>query len=154
MNVSAAFPTLPVPPRQGKVDPPSLPPLADLSQIDANDQETIKHVSAPVQRIQIEEDVPVWLQSIGHHQYLLFLARVAQACIGKETVCPPAKEAETLSEGVQAVLGLLTTLDSWKEEVRPLDTPQRFGNLAFRTWGQRLDDVRNGYVSSARPQRS
>ena len=39
------------------------------------------------------------------------------------------------------LLHLLDTLDQWIEEIPPLNTPQRFGNLAFRTWGARLEEV-------------
>ena len=39
------------------------------------------------------------------------------------------------------MLGLLDELDGWIDEVPPLPTPQRFGNLAFRTWGERLEQV-------------
>lgn len=41
------------------------------------------------------------------------------------------------------MLHLLDTLDLWIEEIPPLQTPQRFGNLAFRTWGQRLEEVQS-----------
>jgi hypothetical protein len=44
-------------------------------------------------------------------------------------------------QGVHKVLGLLDELDRWIDEVPPLPTPQRFGNLAFRTWGERLEQV-------------
>ena len=44
-------------------------------------------------------------------------------------------------QGVRRVLGLLDELDRWIDEVPPLPTPQRFGNLAFRTWGERLEQV-------------
>jgi serine/threonine-protein phosphatase 2A activator len=43
---------------------------------------------------------------------------------------------------VSAVLAVLDELDTWIDEVPPLQTPQRFGNLAFREWGKRLEDVR------------
>ena len=42
---------------------------------------------------------------------------------------------------MNAVIGLLDQLDLWIDEIPPLSTPQRFGNLAFRTWGKRLEDV-------------
>jgi serine/threonine-protein phosphatase 2A activator len=38
-------------------------------------------------------------------------------------------------------LALLDKLEQWIEEIPPLQTPQRFGNLAFRTWGKRLEEV-------------
>lgn len=44
---------------------------------------------------------------------------------------------------VKSMLDLLDKLDSWIDEIPPLPTPQRFGNLAFRTWGKRLEDVRS-----------
>lgn len=40
------------------------------------------------------------------------------------------------------MLTLLDKLDNWIDEIPPLPTPQRFGNLAFRTWGKKLEDVR------------
>lgn len=39
------------------------------------------------------------------------------------------------------MLVLLGKLDQRIEETPPLQTPQRFGNLAFRTWGKRLEEV-------------
>lgn len=45
-------------------------------------------------------------------------------------------------QAITALLSMLDTLDRWIEEIPPLATPQRFGNLAFRTWGRRLEDVR------------
>ena len=36
---------------------------------------------------------------------------------------------------------MLDVLDGWIDEIPPLQTPQRFGNLAFRKWGKRLEDV-------------
>jgi len=38
---------------------------------------------------------------------------------------------------------LLDELDRWIDEIPPLPTAQRFGNLAFRTWGKRLEQVRS-----------
>jgi hypothetical protein len=39
------------------------------------------------------------------------------------------------------LLSMLDDLSHWVEDIPPLPTPQRFGNLAFRTWGRRLDTV-------------
>lgn len=43
---------------------------------------------------------------------------------------------------IAAVLAALEELNTWIDEVPPLQSPQRFGNLAFREWGKRLEDVR------------
>ena len=49
------------------------------------------------------------------------------------------------------MLQLFDKLDTWIGEIPPLPTPQRFGNLAFRTWGRRLEDV-GSVLHSARTQ--
>ena len=46
-----------------------------------------------------------------------------------------------LLQSVTQVIDLLDKLDKWIDEIPPLPTPQRFGNLAFRTWGKRLEEV-------------
>jgi serine/threonine-protein phosphatase 2A activator len=38
-------------------------------------------------------------------------------------------------------MNMLDTLDRWIDDIPPLPTPQRFGNVAFRAWGKRLEDV-------------
>lgn len=40
------------------------------------------------------------------------------------------------------MIGVLDRLDRWIDDIPPLDSPQRFGNLAFRKWGKRLEEVR------------
>lgn len=48
-------------------------------------------------------------------------------------------------------MALLNTLDKWIDEIPPLPTPQRFGNLAFRRWGKRLEDVSSLNANNASP---
>jgi serine/threonine-protein phosphatase 2A activator len=45
------------------------------------------------------------------------------------------------SQEIDGILALLDTLSNWVDEIPPLQTPQRFGNLAFRTWGARLEEA-------------
>jgi len=37
---------------------------------------------------------------------------------------------------------MLETMDTWIDEIPPIDQPQRFGNKAFRTWCGKLEEVR------------
>lgn len=39
------------------------------------------------------------------------------------------------------MIALLDTLDGWINDIPPHESPQRFGNLAFRIWGKRLEEV-------------
>jgi len=50
------------------------------------------------------------------------------------------------------VLGLLDEIDRWIDEVPPLPTPQRFGNLAFRTWGERLEQRADELLIAMMPE--
>lgn len=37
---------------------------------------------------------------------------------------------------------MLDTMESWIDQIPPIDQPQRFGNKAFRTWCSKLEEVR------------
>jgi hypothetical protein len=50
-------------------------------------------------------------------------------------------DSDCACQGVKKCTEMLQTLDSWIEEIPALETPQRFGNLAFREWGKRLEEV-------------
>jgi len=39
------------------------------------------------------------------------------------------------------LLSLLDTMRKWISEIPPIAQPQRFGNKAYRTWFQRVQDV-------------
>ncbi|PWN25573.1 Phosphotyrosyl phosphatase activator [Jaminaea rosea] len=111
----------------------SLPPLTPI------DVSRASEVQPPVKRIQTEEDLAAWKGSEAHRQVSLFVARLGEAAVGKETQWP-AKRGEQALSGVQAVIALLETLDTWTHEIEPKKTPQRFGNTAFRDWGARLEE--------------
>jgi len=40
------------------------------------------------------------------------------------------------------LIGMLEAMDTWIDEIPPIDQPQRFGNKAFRTWCGKLEEVR------------
>jgi len=41
------------------------------------------------------------------------------------------------------VVQMLDKLDQWVTEIPPTEQPQRFGNISFRVWHERLQQVRN-----------
>ena len=53
----------------------------------------------------------------------------------------PAASAPPRSDAVRRLTELLDQLSAWVEEIAPVDQPQRFGNKAFRTFYQRLEEV-------------
>lgn len=77
-----------------------------------------------------------WKTTRGYSDFGLFLQRLNEAVVGCylpfTPLCP--------SQHVAAILAVLDKLDRWISEIPPLKTPQRFGNLAFREWGKKLED--------------
>lgn len=128
----------------------ALPPA--LRQIRLAD---LPSLPLPSQKIQTEDDVNVWKNTTGYKDYLLFLSLLNEAVVGVELSWTPPTEIEvclthsqyspgqhlTSVKSVRKVLDLLDTLESWITEIPPQPTPQRFGNLAFREWGKRLEEV-------------
>ncbi|KAG1851498.1 hypothetical protein C8R48DRAFT_810513 [Suillus tomentosus] len=91
----------------------------------------------PELKIRTDQDVEDWKSTIGYADYLLFLRRLSEAVVDYTLplVNPPKQSQE-----IDRILALLDTLSDWVDEIPPLQTPQRFGNLAFRTWGTRLEE--------------
>ncbi|KAG1736301.1 hypothetical protein EDB19DRAFT_1896072 [Suillus lakei] len=83
----------------------------------------------PELKIRTDQDMEVWKSTKGYADYLLFLHRLNEAVVDY-----------TLPPEIDRILDLLDTLSTWVDEIPPLQTPQRFGNLAFRTWGARLEE--------------
>lgn len=99
--------------------------------------------SPAVKRIHSDADVVSWQQSTAHQTIVLFLARLCESAVGESTrVCAENNEQMTkrlILNPIDAVLVLLDELQEWTKEIEPLKSPQRFGNLAFRIWGQRIE---------------
>ena len=115
--------------------------LPELPKIDAG---AVSGASGPARkRIHSDADVAIWQKSTAHHTLTLFLARLCESAVGKGTQMwkrGTEENQEGPKTGVEGVLELLDELQCWTAEIEPLKAPQRFGNLAFRTWGSRLEE--------------
>lgn len=131
----------------------ALPPL---TRIDPRSPAALQAISPPRKQIHSDEDLLKWKNSKAYADVVLFAGRLGEAAVGQETRWPRAGagagedssfaggEVSRRNKGVEAVIRLLQTLLRWTEEIEPKQTPQRFGNLAFRDWGARLEEVRKG----------
>ncbi|UZJ51829.1 hypothetical protein CBS101457_001149 [Exobasidium rhododendri] len=113
-----------------------------LPLIDAAQRKTS---TAAVKCIHSESDVVLWRKSAAHKVITLFLARLCESAVGKGTQRRVRGVNESLPKDkgklfLDGVWDLLDELQHWTEEIEPLKSPQRFGNLAFRSWGQRLEE--------------
>ncbi|KDR78541.1 hypothetical protein GALMADRAFT_243948 [Galerina marginata CBS 339.88] len=98
--------------------------------------EVIHLDSLPSLKIKFDEDVEYWEASQSYIDYGTFLRRLNESVVGYSLPWEP----QSRSQAVEKVLALLDGLDQWIDDIPPLKTPQRFGNLSFRTWGQRLEE--------------
>lgn len=131
-------------------------PLPPLPRIPL-DSATLSRIAEPVKKIASEQDVEKWKQSDSYSTYLLFLQRVCEACVGKPTLLPTSSNDDDDDDDggspQSKLINLLYQLDSWTDEIEPQSRPQRFGNLAFRDWGQRLSERIDSLLSDLLPER-
>ncbi|KAI9099884.1 hypothetical protein DFS34DRAFT_648828 [Phlyctochytrium arcticum] len=88
----------------------------------------------PVKRIHDEATMTQWGKSEAFVRIIEFIQVMNESVRGKTNSDPC-----TIGETVQKLLHMLDTLDRWIDEIPPLESPQRFGNKAFRNWCERLD---------------
>ncbi|KAI0806075.1 hypothetical protein BC629DRAFT_1282689 [Irpex lacteus] len=103
--------------------------------------------STPTQKIRTDEDLDLWRTTTGYRDFAVFLRRLSESVVGYTLPWSPPSQ----SEATVATLSLLDELDKWIDETPPQSTPQRFGNLAFRTWGKRLEDEHNRLLINLLP---
>ncbi|XP_065917156.1 serine/threonine-protein phosphatase 2A activator-like [Dysidea avara] len=90
---------------------------------------------APKKLINKLPDLQKWQKSEAYSDYVNFVMILNSAVKGKKISDPyPA------SKTVEAFIKILDTLESWVEEIPPIDQPQRFGNKAFRQWHDKLKE--------------
>ncbi|XP_064616255.1 serine/threonine-protein phosphatase 2A activator-like [Liolophura sinensis] len=89
----------------------------------------------PHKEVKTAADIPAWEKSEGYRDYLGFLHAMNDAVKGRKL-----SDDVPVSQTVEKLLELLEILDTWIDEIPPIDQPQRFGNKAFRDWFKRLEE--------------
>ncbi|CAD6887238.1 unnamed protein product [Tilletia controversa] len=120
---------------------PLMPP------IDAQDPSVLAKIQAPVKRLYTDSDLASFQRSDAHRIFTLFVSRLAEASVGKPVLehlplsaDSDAAEETSLTNRARRILHLLAELDRWTKEIEREQGPQRFGNIAFREWGRRLEE--------------
>ncbi|CAE7098774.1 unnamed protein product [Rhizoctonia solani] len=103
------------------------------------DIEALGDVSTPRPMIQTDQDVQTWQRSKSYLHLLLYIRRLGESVVGTDlrTATRDGND-EGIEKGIGPILKLLEELESWLSEIPPQISPQRYGNLAFRDWGKRL----------------
>ena len=117
--------------------------------------------AVPTTKIRTDDDLEHWKSMQSYRDYIIYLRRLNDSVVGTSLPWIPKRHSQVWfcvnlffcwfvylsrkkkqkQKSVDRLLVLLDTLEQWIIEIRPLQSPQRFGNLAFRTWGQRLEEV-------------
>ncbi|KAJ7044845.1 serine/threonine-protein phosphatase 2A activator 1 [Mycena alexandri] len=118
--------------------------LAQLREVPPG---TIRGLEPPTLKIQTDEDVETWRKSRSYQDYAIFLRRLNESVVGRDI---PTTESSP-SEAVGRIIALLDSLDAWIDEIPAQVSPQRYGNLAFRTWGKRLEEESDALLAKLLP---
>ncbi|TRM62086.1 hypothetical protein BD626DRAFT_537814 [Schizophyllum amplum] len=105
----------------------------------------------PSQKIKSDHDIETWRTTRSYYDFSLFIRRLCESVVGRTLPYEPQETSELTAQAVSSVLSLLETLDGWIDEIPPQDSPQRFGNLAFRTWGKRLEENASALLAIPAP---
>ncbi|KII84348.1 hypothetical protein PLICRDRAFT_57753 [Plicaturopsis crispa FD-325 SS-3] len=114
-----------------------LPPLRHVADV-------ARLPTVPVLKIHTDRDVETWKRTRGYQDYGLFLRRLTNSVVGYQL--PWTNPSP--SSAITSMMSMLDTLDSWIDDIPPQQSPQRFGNLAFRTWGKRLEERSDDILST------
>ena len=95
--------------------------------------------AVPEKKINSDADVLRFQHSVAFARVMAFIELLngsikGKTCLDDDIPSNPA---------VLRVIDLLDVLNGYIEEVPPSTGPRRFGNVAFRTWMKRVEEVRN-----------
>ncbi|KAG9016277.1 Serine/threonine-protein phosphatase 2A activator 1 [Tulasnella sp. 427] len=107
------------------------------------------HHATPGKRIFTDSDAELWKTTQGYLDYGLFIRRLGEAVIGH--YLPYNPPAESTSEAITKTVALLNEVEAWIDEIPPQKSTQRYGNLAFREWGAKLEKEAPGLLGKLLP---
>lgn len=87
----------------------------------------------PEKKVKSQMDMAAWQNSETYYELLGFINSVAQVVQGKRLT-----DNFEQSAPVQKLLDLINALEQLAIETPPIDQPQRFGNMAYRTWHKKM----------------
>lgn len=102
----------------------------------------------PQREIRGPKDLTKWEKSQAYSDYLGFVLTLNDAVKGKSMSgdC-------YVSEASKKLIAMLDIMNSWIDEIPPIDQPQRFGNKAFRTWCSKLEENIPPLIQPLLPQK-
>jgi serine/threonine-protein phosphatase 2A activator len=87
----------------------------------------------PVRAVKSITDMAIWEKSEAYMEYTGFIATLNEAIKAK-----PLSVDCKISENVNKVMAMLDKIEKMIDEFPPVEQPQRFGNIAFKDWLQKV----------------
>ena len=118
---------------------PHMPDVASLSLADFQFRPAER-------RIMNQADLQRFLKSKALKDFMAFILALNDAAHGQPISAPVQQ-----SKAVGSILQALDTLNGWVDEIPPLKQALRYGNPAFRTWFNKIDDNAHDLLRSVLP---
>uniref|UniRef100_K3WQ47 Serine/threonine-protein phosphatase 2A activator n=1 Tax=Globisporangium ultimum (strain ATCC 200006 / CBS 805.95 / DAOM BR144) TaxID=431595 RepID=K3WQ47_GLOUD len=87
----------------------------------------------PTRAIFVESDLRKFVGSTAHQMILVFVKHLNESVKGKSV-----DSEYDVSPNVQKAVDMIIEIDSWVDEIPPIQQPMRFGNRAFRDFYDRV----------------
>ena len=109
---------------------------------DARADASIPNFVEPERVILKQGDLPKWLRSQAYKDLIGFITTLNESIKGRSL-----RENFHVSEPVLKISAILGMLDTWIDEIPPVEQPQRFGNKAFKDWLSKLNESAEDILS-------
>jgi serine/threonine-protein phosphatase 2A activator len=141
--VSPSFSEISPPPTYRPIRAPAIPP-------DPNTQRAIMlapvpqpqhvpiasppfHFQIPIKRIQTPDDIRRFHDSDSGKNFVGFIVALSESFRSRK-ISDPCHQSETTN----TIVSIIETLTQWIDEIPPAQQAARYGNIAYRTWHERL----------------
>lgn len=155
---SPAFSEISPPPTYRPIRAPAIPPdphsqraiiLAPVPQAQHVPVESPPyHFIVPTKRIQTPDDIRRFRDSDSGKNFLGFVVALSES-IRCRKISDPCHQSETTN----AIVSVLETLTQWIDEIPPAQQAARYGNIAYRTWHERLVESGESLMLRFLPER-
>lgn len=103
-----------------------------------DDEQCLWEFRHPQKYITSDSDVRLFRETPLFHDLIDFLNQLSSPVKGFPL---DPQRLSNVSSHVRNVVELLDTLDQWVDEIAPIEEAMRFGNRAFQTWFDKLQEV-------------
>ncbi|MED6123115.1 hypothetical protein PIB30_046217 [Stylosanthes scabra] len=140
-----AFSEISPPPTYRPIRAPAVPPDPDskraivLAPVPQSQKVPVAQppysFQSPAKRIHSPDDIRRFHDSDSGKNFIGFVVALSESIRGHK-ISDPCPQSDTLT----AIVSILETLSQWVDEIPPVQQSARYGNIAYRTWHQKMSD--------------